>query len=188
MKRERESNRHFSLPLTQTLCCVCVFCAKTNALNAHALVNKHSNAKVIAYRADILTPSLNSRETLLIPSSSFSLTHIIFGRQWWTVSACFSTSKTGENIEHVTMLVRLDRCLTLRMLSEQLYLNRFILPEHVEDLCQNSALPIRSLVTFPFSYTEKCPHKVVISGFYKTFKRVQRTAFTNSENNVPIGM
>lgn len=45
-----------------------------------------------------------------------------------------STSKTDENIERVNTLVRSDRRLTLRMLSEQLNLNRFtvhqILTEH----------------------------------------------------------
>ena len=46
-----------------------------------------------------------------------------------------STSTTDENIERVNTLVRSDRRLTLRMLSEQLNLNRFtvhqILTEHL---------------------------------------------------------
>ena len=36
-----------------------------------------------------------------------------------------STSKTDENVERVTSLVRSDRRLTLRMISSELNLNRF---------------------------------------------------------------
>lgn len=56
-------------------------------------------------------------------------------------SGRLSTSKTDEYIERLNTLVRLDRCLILRILSEQKHLNRFIVYQiltehlHMQKVC-----------------------------------------------------